>query len=285
MDIFFKDFIGGKAHPIGELSDFKIRIEFQARGSPHAHTILWIKNAPKFNINSDKEIVAFINKHQTCAIPGEENSELRQLVLSLQKHRHSESCRRGRSCRYQFPHYPSAETVIAQKPNTDNPLLAESLIKNKAEIFTKVCKIMENKDIPEDISLESLLQMAEVCPEQYQEVVKLMKSGKKIVLQRQPSERWINQYNPKILQTWRANMDLQFIMDPYACIMYITSYMMKSERAMGELLKNVAEENRGEGLKSKLRTIGSSFLNNREVSAQEAVYRLFSMPLTVCETI
>ena len=74
-------------------------------------------------------------------------------------------------------------------------------------------------------------------------------------------------------------MDLQFIMDPYSCIMYITSYMMKSERAMGELLKNVADQNRGEEVKSKLRSIASSFLNNREVSVQEAAYRLLSMPL------
>ena len=138
---------------------------------------------------------------------------------------------------------------------------------------------MDDKDIPEDISLLRLLQLAGVDPQQYQEVLKTMKSGIKVVLKRQPSERWINQYNPAILKTWRANMDLQFIMDPYSCIMYITSYMMKSERAMGELLRNVAEENRGEDLKAKLRTIGSSFLNNREVSLQESAYRILSMPL------
>ena len=280
LNTFFKEFIGGKGHPIGELSDFKIRIEFQARGSPHAHTILWIKNAPKLNVNSDEEIVAFIDQHQTCVIPGEEDSDLRQLVLSLQKHGHSESCRRGKSCRYQFPHYPSAKTVIARAPDTGKPFVAESQIKAKSEIFNKVRNIMEDKDISEDISLASLLEKAKVDPQLYQECLTLMKRGKKVVLQRQPSERWINQYNPKILKTWRANMDLQFIMDPYSCIMYITSYMMKSEKAMSELLKNVAEENRGEDLKSKLRTIGSSFLNNREVSAQEATFRLLSMPLT-----
>ena len=55
--------------------------------------------------------------------------------------------------------------------------------------------------------------------------------------------------------------------------------MMKSERAMSELLKKVAEENQDEDLKSKLRKVGSAFLNNREVSAQEAAYRLLSLPL------
>ena len=30
-------------------------------------------------------------------------------------------------------------------------------------------------------------------------------------------------------------MYIQFILDAYACVMYVTSYMMKSERAMGDL--------------------------------------------------
>ena len=74
-------------------------------------------------------------------------------------------------------------------------------------------------------------------------------------------------------------MDLQYIVDPYSCIMYITSYMMKSERAMSELLKKVAEEAKEDDLRSQLRKVGSAFLNNREVSAQEAVFRLLSLPL------
>ena len=74
-------------------------------------------------------------------------------------------------------------------------------------------------------------------------------------------------------------MDLQFILDVYSCIMYITSYMLKSERAMGELLKAVVEESRGEDIKSRLQKVGSAFLHNREVSAQEAAYRLLSLPL------
>lgn len=50
------------------------------------------KDAPKIDENSDEEIVNFVNKHQTCAIPPEEETDLRQLVLSLQKHVHSSSC-------------------------------------------------------------------------------------------------------------------------------------------------------------------------------------------------
>lgn len=74
-------------------------------------------------------------------------------------------------------------------------------------------------------------------------------------------------------------MDIQFILDPYACVMYIASYMLKSERSMGELLKQVSKESRGDEIKTQLRRLGSTFLNHHEVSAQEAMYRILSLPL------
>ena len=49
---------------------------------------------------------------------------------------------------------------------------------------------------------------------------------------------------------------------------------------MGELLKRVAAEARTDELKSQLRKVGSAFLTHREVSAQEAVYRILSLPMS-----
>ena len=54
---------------------------------------------------------------------------------------------------------------------------------------------------------------------------------------------------------------------------------MKTERSMGELLKRVAAEARTDELKTQLRKVGSAFLTHREVSAQEAVYRILSLPM------
>ncbi len=61
--------------------------------------------------------------------------------------------------------------------------------------------------------------------------------------------------------------------------MYVASYVMKTEKAMGALLKQVIAEVRTDELRFQLRKIGSAFLNHREVSAQETVYRLLSLPL------
>ena len=92
---------------------------------------------------------------------------------------------------------------------------------------------------------------------------------------REPNECFINNYNPSVML---ANMDIQFVLNAYACVMYVASYIMKTERSMGELLKHVAAEARTDELKSQLRKVGSAFLTHREVSAQEAVYRILSLP-------
>ena len=61
--------------------------------------------------------------------------------------------------------------------------------------------------------------------------------------------------------------------------MYVASYIMKAERSMGELIKSIACEHRSEEIILQLRKVGSAFLTHREVSAQEAAYRILSIPM------
>ena len=61
--------------------------------------------------------------------------------------------------------------------------------------------------------------------------------------------------------------------------------MMKSEGTMSELLSNVLKENENEDVKTKMSKIGKSFLNNREVSAQESAYRILGLPLKYCTRV
>ena len=48
---------------------------------------------------------------------------------------------------------------------------------------------------------------------------------------------------------------------------------------MGQLLKQVSKECGSKDIRTQLRHLGSVFLDHREVSAQEAVYRILSLPL------
>ena len=76
-------------------------------------------------------------------------------------------------------------------------------------------------------------------------------------------------------------MDTHFILNIYGCITCITSYVAKSDRGMFELLKKACDEAmiRNSNLKQQVRIIVNKFLNNVEVSAQEAVYLLLQLPL------
>ena len=47
LNTFVQKFLKSHAHPLGDLTDYSIRVEFQVKGSPLAHSMLWIMGAPK----------------------------------------------------------------------------------------------------------------------------------------------------------------------------------------------------------------------------------------------
>ena len=248
------------AKPLGEMVDYVIRVEFQARGSPHAHTVIWVKDAPKYGIDSDEQICHFIDKYISCEIP-QDNEELKELVLTLQQHKHSSYCKRGRGCRFHFAQLPSYNTLISD-PTNDTDML-----KKVANTLTKVRKELVDKNVNMNVNLDELLRNLSVSHTDYVNALRTSSRGNVIVLRCKPCECKVNNYNPHVMLSWQANMDIQYVLNAYACVMYVASYMMKTEKAMGELLKSVANENRSDGLKSQLKKVGSAFLNHQEVSA------------------
>ena len=113
LELLFKDVLMSTAKPLGNVIDYVIRIEFQARGSPHAHTLIWIKDAPKVDVNEDEEVCSFIDKHISCALPNND-PDLLDLVENLQVHNHSSYCRKYGTCRFRYPRPPSYATILAR---------------------------------------------------------------------------------------------------------------------------------------------------------------------------
>ena len=142
-------------------------------------------------------------------------------------------------------------------------------------MLAKVQKLIADGNT--ELSLSELLEKAEVTEQEYIEALSVSTHGNVVVLKRDPGECCIDNYNPSVMIAWQANMNIQFVLNAYACVMYVASYIMKTERPVGELLKRVATEARTDELKTQLRKVGSAFLTQREVSAQEAVYRLLSL--------
>jgi len=63
-----------------------------------------------------------------------------------------------------------------------------------------------------------------------------------LFLERSPFEIRIKNYNPHLLRAWSANMDLKFVLDPYACAIYILSYITQGQRGMSKLLETASQE-------------------------------------------
>ena len=51
-----------------------------------------------------------------------------------------------------------------------------------------------------------------------------------LLLKRSPSEIRINSYNSALLKTWQANMDIQYILDPYACAVCIFCHILPKDK-------------------------------------------------------
>ncbi len=269
LNTFLNEFIKSPCNPLGDVQDFVVRIEFQARGSPHAHCMIWVKGAPKLDSSSNQDVCDFVDQYISASIP-EQDSKLKDLVLQLQQHKHSSYCRTNKKCRFNYPQPPSNYTLIAEESDGD--------MSKYSEILCKLRKALVEEDC-DDLSLDDLLDKVGVSYDEYEEALKVTTSSSVVVLKRKPNECNINYYNPHVLLAWQANMDIQYVMNAYACIMYVASYIMKSDRAMGELLKRVAVEARTEELKTQMKKVGSAFLTHREVSAQEAAYRILPLPM------
>lgn len=92
--------------------DFWWRIEFQLRGSPHVHMVLWSSDMPPFDSTEGTEL---LERVVTCEVPdAESDPEMHDLVVQLQTHRHTQTCYKNNRnvCRFSFPRPISESTKI-----------------------------------------------------------------------------------------------------------------------------------------------------------------------------
>lgn len=158
--------------------------------------------------------------------------------------------------------------------------------------YKEVRDAMNTHTLETDTTFEEFLEELDLSLEEYKQVVASSLRKVTLFLKREPNEVFINAYNKDILEVWQANMDIQFVLDEYAAASYITSYIMKSERGVSEMMKEACEfVKRGEGMNvvKAMRHVGNAFLRGSEISAQEAAYHVLGLRMKqssrVCEFI
>ena len=291
---FINDVIMSEANPIGKVRDFYYRTEFQQRGWPHIHMVVWVENAPRYNEESEDEVIEFIDKYISCEVPPESDEELHEIVTSVQTHskNHTKSCRKGgKVCRYNFPKPPSNRTFICEPVdrihgNENDPNYQAELDKRKEEEnqakerLKTIWELLANSNADET-EWNEILNTAGITQSEFEKCLATLAQKRTPYLKRRVKDQWINNYNPHLIRCWNGNMDIQYVLDPYAVAMYIVSYITKSEREMGDLLKNAqreASEGNTDAIQ-QLRKLGSVYLQNREISVMGAIYLICSMPL------
>ena len=189
LKAFIKNIVMGKDNPMNVLM-YTYRVEFQRRGAPHAHGVIWMDMAkierlipgltkaftklrhgtgikdpalptvtsPKLDkylelLNDAKPLTKMIDMFTTCSLhPGTVGDDVVEIVQEVNKHCHTKTCKkRGTHCRFNYPKLPSEETVICQ-PYKDKEQM------DKADtVLDKIRVILNNK--------ESMQAIWDTCPD------------------------------------------------------------------------------------------------------------------------
>ena len=243
---FIHTVILSPAHPIGNVIDFFYRTEFQSRGWPHIHCLFWCKDAPKFDSSSpNKEFINYVDRYVSCSLPDQEKDpELHELVTSVQLHskNHSKSCKKGgKICRFNFPRPISRETFIATPTSAPDNICPILYKKSATNLLTSVWDVM---NISENLNrtVEEIFQQSQTTQRLYEDAHCALALRNTVIFKRSPSDLWINPYNEHLLEAWNGNMDIQPVLDPESCLMYMVKYISKAERELGDVLKKAQQE-------------------------------------------
>ena len=239
--------------------------------------LIWLEDAPVYGC-SDGNVTTFIDKIITCKKP--KNDPELELLINRQIHRHCQTCRKKSKaeCRFNFPQPPMKSTTILYPLGDD---VSETDVRKHKDTWKNISKQLNGVIEGEDITFEQLLINLKITEQNYYLAIQSSLGSPTIFLKRKPNELRVNNYNSACLSAWRANMDIQFALDVYACAMYIVSYISKAQKGMSQLLQRACDEARvgSSSIKQQVRDIGNQFLNAVEISAQEAVCIVLQLPM------
>ena len=253
----------------GQVIDFFLMDEFQFRGSPHTHAILWCKNCPDVDTATDQELERFVDAHISC-----DSTLLPKDLIDLQRHKHTNTCikKKGKdtSCRFGYPRYPMRRTTVLHP-------LQPPIAGYEKHLKCIKQRLSENVDS----TFEEFLISVGLSEANYIKVLRSSISQNTIMIRRSFHDRYVNNYNPVILPLWKANMDIQICMNSHAVANYVVSYMTKVSQGVSKAMRDVMEQLKTEtpSIRESLRKVGNAMLNSQEVSAQEAVYILLGLQL------
>ena len=204
---FVKNIIMGPGKGNVPIVNYNFRVEFQARGMPHIHGVLWIKKewlAKEGGVHGPlADYPHFIPKladlTMSCSLP-QGDAELINIAGKVQRHTHSKSCKKkGTNCRFGFPKLPISRTILAKPlPDEMDKDQKEDILKKAKVCLTKAVEILEDPAMDDEMSYEDFLQMLGETKDNYEYYCSITERGKLLLIKRSVNERFINYYNNRI---------------------------------------------------------------------------------------
>ena len=166
VEMFFKEILLSKVKPIGNILYYALKVEFQMRGSPHLHALIWTSDCPELKPGNEDMYIRYIDKHVKATLPDKENdAEMFELVSTFQRHCHSRSCRKYKNipCRYNFGKYFTEETIIAKPISDDVSDEEKRAVLDRRSAILAVVKFKINEILdPSKSSFDENTQMEDI---------------------------------------------------------------------------------------------------------------------------
>ena len=209
-------------------------------------------------------------------------------------------------CRFSYPKFPMDKTTVIMGISKDED---ENIVKERKNDLKKITKYLIRQTSFKDTKYEEFERFMEldfwsflfeagmfkenkplskvdesekkIAKDRYLNAISASVKGTAVlVLQREVKNIFVNAYNPKIMRLHKTNIDIQIVVDPYGAAQYCSSYMTKNESGKSKLMKTVNDETKNLSDLDKLRSLASVLDKHREVSIQEATYRVLGLNMT-----
>ena len=238
VENFFKEIVMNGE--LGKIKYYAIRVEFQTRGSPHVHCLLWAENVIELTDSTKQEYIQHIDKVISVNFPrANENSDLADLVKKFQVHSHSKTCRKynKNECRFGFGKMFCKRTILSE-PLSEciSEVEKHDIITSRNNIINKVQDYINTSLHPKrqnildpngsdyvDVgSIDSILELLSLTYEEYEYYLSISPDKDvHIHLKRDPKSCFINNFFADGLLSWEANIDIQPVYNAYKAVTYV----------------------------------------------------------------
>jgi len=247
---FWQHVLNGEGKPLGNIVDYFWRIEFQERGSPHVHMLLWVQEAEGFSFsNSDSLPEDFLQFIDSTICSKLDLSAAADVVEGA-----------THPCSLLLPEHPLRSADTTQYVER----LAQAVQMHRC---TKYCK---------PAGQHSACRFGFPRPNRDHTSVEMVYRNKRtrMVVSTKRNHSRLNAFCPALLAFWAANMDIQYLTDSFGTAVYTASYLCKQEkgRKSAWLMHKLSKTSDSLTVKQQTRRVIMSILNSIEVSIQEALW-------------